>query len=227
MKKCLLFFGMSISLLPLHSQDISHPDIAFKSHQTLELLKISRTSASTTLVVRVTSLITNGSFCVDPATVISLPNGEKLLLENTVNIPNCPQQHHFLNPGESLTFSLQFPSLPETTQCIDVLEGCDQDCFSLIGVITDPLLNEQLNEAQKLSAAGDFQTALKKYMSLLGTLSGQHLSAETGIFSRIIQIYHEEGNTKKVKEWIDRLTSEKPPYYQQLVEDIKESGLLD
>jgi len=217
-----LFYACSLSGF---SQEIVHPNMAFKSHDTMDLLKIVGNRDNTTIVFRITSLIASGSFCVDPNTNIILPGGRKLSLEQAVNIPKCPDQHLFHAPGESLTFSLEFPPLPPGTLCIDIAEGCDDACFSLIGVVTDPELNNRLNQAHQAYATGKTDEALRSYIDILEQLSGKHLSIETGLYSYIIQIYHEKNDESSVKEWLDRLKNEKPPYHRRLLEDLEKAGI--
>ncbi len=227
MTKIILLALFCLGTLKGHTQEIQNPDFAFKSHETLDILKIVGTPSSTTLILKIASLIPDGSFCVDPNTSIILPGGRKLRLEKTVNIPNCPEEYVFQNPGESLTFSLRFPPLPAGTLCVDVVEGCNQNCFSIIGLVTDTTLNNELREAQADWMNGDKDNALKSYFDLLNQVSGKNLSVETGLFSRIIQILHQQNNDAKAGEWIRKLKSEKPPHYQQLLKDLKAAGIAE
>ncbi len=223
-KNTLIIF-LCLQTLAGFPQEIVNPDFTFKSHPTLKIMKIIRNEKGTYLLMRITSQKPEATFCVDPNTVILLADNTKLPLEETVNIPRCPEEHTFHKPGEALPFVLRFPSLPGGTLSVDVVENCEHDCLSIIGLITDPDLNTVLHTAHNAWATGDPEKALQSYQAVLQKIKGKNLSLETGLYSYIIQIWNEGGNNSMVKEWIRKLKSEKPPYYEKLVADLEKAGM--
>ncbi len=98
MRRILYLVVFCLVEFPAFTQEINDPDYTYKSHQTLEILKINLSPSSTTVVMRITSQVPDGRFCIDKRTTMTLPGGKALRLEKTVNLPDCPQQHIFINP---------------------------------------------------------------------------------------------------------------------------------
>jgi tetratricopeptide (TPR) repeat protein len=211
--------------LALSAQIISQPNYAFKSHETLELIKVEISAEYTKLSFEIINYIADGSFCVDKNTSIVLPSGVNLKLLKTENIPNCPESFNFIDYGQKLSFNLVFPPIPKNTVNIDIIENCADACFSMIGVIIDPNLNSDLNIAYNYFEKKNFLEAIRAYQEILGQVEGKGYAAESGIYYYLISSYDNLAEPAEVELWKEKLKKAAPPYYQKILEILKIQGV--
>ena len=86
-------------------------------------------------------------------------------------IPVCPESYKFKTIGEKLQFTLEFPALKPGCRWIDVVEECNDNCFSFYGVTLDSELNNRMNEAFVQSAKGEKVMAIKLLKNILENLT--------------------------------------------------------
>ena len=122
---------------PAHSQTIDKPNIALKSHETLEILKIEITSKATLIWLSVENRRDQGgNFCADKNISLIYPGGSRQKLTRANNIPVCPGSYIFKSIGEKLQFTLEFPPIMPGTKWMDLIEDCSENCFSFYGVMS-------------------------------------------------------------------------------------------
>jgi len=204
------------------SQVLLNPNYSFKTHETLNLERIELRAERTSLYFSITNLIEEGSFCVNKNTYLMLPSGEKIKLTAIAGIPQCPDNYSFLFKGESLKFQLDFPALKENPVCIDIIEDCQDACFSYIGVITDPELNREIEDAYNDLQNGFYEDAEIRYKSLIEKLEGKSLSIESGFYIYLIQSLKLAGKSEEALIWKEKLMTKKPPYFERALGAIVE-----
>src|SRR5512147_2810551 len=111
-------------------QTIDRPNSALKSHETLEIKKIVLSESGTDVYLKIENRISKGTFCADRNIYIVYPGGEKMHIIASDGIPVCPDTYSFKRVGEQLYFVLKFPPLEKGTGYINIIEECQDNCFS-------------------------------------------------------------------------------------------------
>ena len=62
------------------------------------------------------------------------PDGTRSLLVSSNGIPVCPDTYKFKSPGEQLDFVLTFPPLLKGISSVNLIEDCQDNCFSFLGL---------------------------------------------------------------------------------------------
>jgi len=135
MKSYLLLFCLSIfGIAKLNSQTIEKPNYGLKSHETLEINKVVTGPSGTTVYLSVVNKIDGGYFCADKNIYIMYPDGSKSKVVSSKGIPVCPASYKFKSIGEKLSFELTFAAIKQNTKWIDLVEDCNENCFSFYGI---------------------------------------------------------------------------------------------
>ena len=135
-------------------QEISRPNSAMKSPETLEITSIEFSGGKTIVNMTVENRIQGGYFCADRNIFIIDQSGNRLKLLKALNIPTCPKSYNFRSIGEKLSFSLEFPPLNPGTGWIDIVEECNDNCFWFYGITLDPQLNKRLDDVFAIASSG-------------------------------------------------------------------------
>ena len=220
-KKLLLFFVFLCAMVSLYPQAIENPNYGLKSHETLNIQSVMLTSNSTALFMAIENRSLDGTFCADKNIFIILPDGTRLKIEETDGIPKCPDSYVFKNFGEKLFFSLTFPALPKGTQWFDLLEDCNEACFSFNSIILDAEMNRKIDHAYALIESKNPEEACKEFEELLDNISDKRCSLTGAIYLNLIQLNRKMGNEKKSAEWLEALRKSDNPLKDKYLESLK------
>ena len=199
----LLLFGITVSF----SQTILIPNSALKSHETLDIKKIVISERKTEIYLEVENKITGGNFCADRNIFIIYPDGTRSLLNSSVGIPVCPDAYYFKTIGEKLSFVLTFSPIKKGTVSIDLIEECSDNCFSFYGIILDPGLNKQIDNAFEEAENDQPAKALVSFIKIAEEAGNRNKGAEGLLFLNIIKLAKETGNNVKAAEYYKKLES--------------------
>lgn len=213
-----LFLFFAVRVL---SQTIDHPNYGLKSHETLEILSIEVTGNSTTLFMEIENRSLDGSFCADKNIFLVLPDGKRVKITGTEGIPRCPTTYVFKSFGEKLNFSLTFPSLPDSIKWFDLIEDCNDACFSFNAVILDPLLNQKIDHAYAVAELGETEASCREFEELLLDFSGKNCSYEGAIYWNLVSLFRKSGNEIKAREWMDLLMNADIPLKEKYIENLQ------
>jgi len=218
MKKILILFGLTVCFSALFSQTIiEHPNFGTKTHPSLNINKIVLTENETIIYLTVENQIDGGWFCADQKLYI-LSSKEKLKLVKSEKIPVCPDRFNFTKIGERLDFTLYFPSIKKTEISIDIVEDCDNACFSFGGVFVSKQINDSINLAYKAYQTNTPVMALTIFKKLVEN----HPNYKYGIFIyNIIKIYSEQEEWNNAIIWYKKLLKSKYLDKQGLLESIR------
>ena len=227
MKKQLLFiFGLSVLIsLPGYSQTILKPNYGLKSHETLEIKKIECSSESVSVFLSIENRIQGGAFCADKNIYILYPDGEKSRLISSSGIPVCPDSYKFKTIGEKLDFILVFPPLKTGTEWIDLVEDCNENCFSFYGVTLDQALNQRLDEVFAKASEGTSADNIILFRSILDSISGQNHGIEGSLYINIIEAAREESDYVNARLWYKRLASSNAPRLKDYIRYLNDRGI--
>ena len=198
---CWFLFLTSISA---SGQTIQSPNYGLKSHETLELKKLVRNDTSTILYLTITNKIASGSFCADKNIYLQLPLGKKIWLQKSSGIPVCPETYQFKYIGEELPFQLIFPPLQEDIHWFDLVEQCDNSCFSILGIVSNEKLNKQLEEGYNNLDKGKYSEAANIFEALAEKFDNSALAGS--IYYNLIYIYNKMNDPDHQNYWYDKLS---------------------
>jgi len=227
MKKRLInLFGLSLLIsVSGYSQTVIKPNYGLKSHETLEIKKIECDSESTSVFLSIENKIQGGAFCADKNIYILYPDGTKSRLLSSNGIPVCPESYKFKTIGEKLDFILVFPPLKAGTEWIDLVEDCDENCFSFYGITLDNDLNSKINDSFGLAEGGETSKALIGFIDLIGTIDNKNTGIEGLIYISIIKIADEAGSEEVASEWTERMRSSGAPRLQLYIRNLESQGI--
>lgn len=207
------------------SQEISFPNSAMKSHETLEISSIELIKGRTIISMVVENRIQGGNFCADRNIFIIDQAGNSLKLIRSVNIPACPQTHNFRSIGEKLSFSLEFPPLSPETTWIDVVEECTDNCFWFYGVTLDNQLNKRLNQAFADASEGKPEDNIVLFRRILEDIDTRNPGIEGLLYINIINSAIEAGDKAEASVWYRRLLSSGAPRVNYYVKYLNDRGI--
>jgi hypothetical protein len=217
----LLFSGVAASF----SQSFIEPNVALKSHETLDIMKIMISNDKTEVYLKVENRITGGNFCADKKIWLVTPDGQKSLLVSSNGIPVCPDTYKFSSQGEQLDFVLTFPPLKQGVESVNLIEDCQQNCFSFYGVILDNSLNEKIDNAFALAENNEPARALVSFTKIAEENADRNKGADGLLYLSIIKLYKSSGNAVKAAEWYKKLESSGLPETALYLKHLNAQGI--
>jgi hypothetical protein len=217
----LLFSGY----ISLFSQTFVAPNSALKSHETLDIVKIVMSEEKTEIFLRVENRITGGNFCADKNIYIVYPDGTKSLLIASNGIPVCPDTYKFKLPGEKLDFILTFPAVNKRTVSVNLIEDCQQNCFSFYGIILDNNLNKKIDDAFAMVENSEPAKALVTFTNIAGETGNNNPGAAGLLYMNIVKLYKETGNYVKASEWYKKLEASGLPETALYIKHLNSQGI--
>lgn len=224
-RKCQIFLMMIFCSTGAYSQIILQPNYALKSHETLEIVRIEITPSGTIISCSIENRLEGGQFCADRNIVITTPDLQRIRLVSAYGIPVCPDAYKFKSPGEKLDFTLTFPPLKEGTGWIDLIEDCQDNCFSFYGVTLDNDLNDRINEAVALAENGETGKSIDQYRKILADLEGSNHGMEGAIYVEIIMLLNKTGNKEEARKWFGKLVSSNVMGKERFIGNLKSRGI--
>jgi len=207
------------------SQSFLSPNVALKSHETLDIIKVMLTKEKTEIFLKVENRITGGNFCADRNIFIVFPDGTKSLLVASNGIPVCPDTYKFSAPGEHLDFVLTFPPLEKVTGSVNLIEDCQDNCFSFYGIILDSNLNKEINDAFVLAENEEPARALVSFIKIAEETGDKNQGAAGILYMNIIKLSKLTGNYVKAVEWYKKLESSGLPEAPLYIKHLNAQGI--
>lgn len=206
--------------LVLFSQQIVSPNFALASHP-MKINKIELTDNQTIIELTIENQTDNGNFCADKNIYIQdLGNKKKYQLIKSTGIPVCPDHYNFNFVGESLTFKLYFPKINTSTKFINLIENCNQYCFSIKGIILDEEMNKSIDLGYDYYAQGKLDFALQAFKQAIE----EQTNYPFGIFHlNMIQIFVEKNDFVNAKKWYNKILTSDFQDKNEVLERLKTS----
>ena len=211
--------------VPAFPQSFISPNVAMKSHPTLEIMKVELSAGKTEVYMKIENRITGGYFCADRNIYIVYPDGTRDHLVSSSGIPVCPDTYKFKSIGEQLDFVLTFPPLREGAGSVNLIEDCEQNCFSFYGVVLDSSLNRKLDDAFLLAENNEPSKALVSLVAIAGETGNSNPGAAGLLFMNIIQLYKSTGNSVKAGDWYRKLQSSGLPETAVYIKHLNSLGI--
>ncbi len=217
---------LTIGVSQLYSQTFERPNAGLKSHETLNILKIVATPDNTVIYLSVENRRSSGgAFCADRNIYIIYPNGTRIKLIKASGIPQCPDSYEFKKVGEKLDFSLTFPPLEPGTEWINIIEDCNDNCFTFYGVLLDNDLNGQIDEAVLKVDKGEIDTAIGLYKNIIDSTDSSGNGISGSLYSDLISLLIRKGYTAQAQDYYKRLASSNFPQRELYIRNLSSRGI--
>jgi hypothetical protein len=197
------------------AQTIFEPHYALKTPVTLNIISLEMTTRATVINLSVENRVEGGYFCADENSFLVTPGGIRLKLTGTTGIPACPELYRFASVGEVLYFTLRFPPLPANTTWFDLVEECGENCFSVLGIATEPALNEKMNECFRTVDSGDNKRAIALFEEILPRLERENHALTGSVYLTIITL-SEESDPELAARYRKKLSSSSVPHKEKM-----------
>lgn len=224
MKNIFLTFVSVIISVTLVSQNITKPNFAIATHPiVIDNIHISDSLIDITLTIQ--NQIEGGEFCANEVMyLLEFKNETKTYLTKASGIPVCPATHKFETIGEKLTFKLEFMAFDEIPKYINIVEDCDENCFSIYGVIIDEKMNEDINQAFGFFKSDNLDFAL----SLFRTAARENPDYPFAmLYGNIIEIYALKEDYEKASQWFKFLNASQFVDKEYVMEQISQKDFYD
>ena len=195
MKKITLLIISLVLTACLFGQVITKPNFALATHP-IVVDNVNFSDSLITITLTIQNKIKGGEFCANEIMyLLELKNKSKAYLLRSAGIPTCPETHIFEAPGEKLTFQLEFTAFDEIPpKYINIVEDCEDNCFSIYGVILDEKMNEDINQAFGYFKSGNLDFALASFRTAARENPGYPFAI---LYGNIIEIYALQENYRK------------------------------
>lgn len=207
------------------SQSYDAPNYALRSHETLEITKVDMTAEKTVVYLVVENRISGGTFCADKNIFIIYPDGTRLKMINSSGIPECPDTYKFKAIGEKLRFILTFPPLNPGTKWIDLIEDCNNNCFSFYGITLDIDLNKRLDEAFSFADKGADYKAISLLKVILESVDNENLGIEGALYTDIIALMLKTGDREGAEVLYRKMLTSKAPRLDLYIKNLNSRGI--
>ncbi len=197
-----LVFVLIVSVIPLFGQTIKMPNFAVATHPFL-VNEVTYQKDGFMIELTIENQSPSGYFCASKH--IYLQNNrskKKIFMTRSENIPVCPSVYRFKWQGEKLTFKLFFPKLDTTIRYVDVIESCNNHCFSIFGLILDPEMNTAINQGYNAFDNGDFQNAYEYFKKAIDKNPAYPYGF---LYANIIKVLAAQKKFAVAKSWYKKL----------------------
>jgi hypothetical protein len=216
----LFFAGVSA-----FSQTFLVPNVALKSHETLDIMKVATSNERTDIFLKVENRIKGGNFCADKNIYLVYPDGTRSLMTGSNGIPVCPDTYKFRSPGEHLDFVLTFPPIRKGTGAVNLIEDCEQSCFSFYGIILDNTLNKNIDDAFTRAENDEPAQALVSFTRIAEQKGDQNSGAAGLLYLNIVKLSKATGNSVKAAEWYKKLETSGLPETALYIKHLNSLGI--
>ena len=217
----IMVFGVTTTF----SQSFPVPNVALKSHETLIIRKFVISEEKTEIFLRVENRISGGNFCADRNIFVVYPDGTRILLVSSKGIPVCPDTYKFKSPGEQLDFVLTFPPLQKGTGSVNIIEDCQDNCFSFYGIVLDSDLNKKIDDAFSLAENDEPAKAMVSLIRIAEETGSKNQGAAGLLYMNIVKLSKETGNYVKAAEWYKKLESSGLPETAFYIKHLNSQGI--
>ena len=217
MKKNTLLIFILLGCFVIQAQEINKPNFAVASHP-MTVDNISITSNQLIIDFTIENKVNGGNFCVDKNTHIENVLGkQKFLMMDSRNIPICPDSYNFKWIGEKLKFQLIFQKPSENIKYLNIIENCNENCFSILGLILNTEMNQQIDHAFELFDKGDYKSSSTTLVKIINEYSDYPFGF---LYLNLIQVLIIQEDFEKAKEYYNTVVNsayyDKPYVLEQL-----------
>ncbi|MCB8964985.1 MAG: hypothetical protein H6536_08110 [Bacteroidales bacterium] len=227
-----LFFLLVLLLafaVSAHCQvKVVSPFAAEQSHLELNIDTITFFDDSTVFRLTVENKLDKGGwFCADRSIYVEIPGtGARFYLQKSRSIPTCPNAHSFSRKGERLSFALVFAALPKNLRTINLVEDCNNACFSFKGVILDAKLNADIrtyNQGMEHYTGNRLPDAIACFTKVVTSIPANPIHVYGYSFYHLVVIHQNLKDSARADYWLKRLEQSELPDKQYFIDAVRKN----
>jgi hypothetical protein len=210
---------------------IEKPNAAEQSQPELKILSIVFHRDSTVVNLSIENkLAAGGWYCADKKIYIEDPKSRyRYFLIKTRGIPTCPAVHNFTRAGEILNFTLTFTPIKSIPKLVNLIEDCNQSCFSFKGIILDKNLNDDINtytSGVEHYAANRTKEAIECFMKVVEEIPEFPTHVYGYSYFNLIRIFHDKGDEATKQFWLEQMERSTLPDKKYFIEALQKEGVI-
>lgn len=223
MKNLVLLCLTLFLAINIQSQEIKNPNFAVVSHPMI-VDQISYTDENLIIQLTIENKIIGGSFCADKDIYVQDVLKElKLPLLYSENIPTCPQTYNFRWIGEKLTFQLYFPKPTYQIKYLNIIENCDDNCFSIYGLILDAEMNKLVDQAFSFFDERNYDSSKETLIKLITDYPDYPFG---NLYLNLIQVLLIQDNIADAKSYYQQLSDSNFHDKKFILDQLKDEAQL-
>lgn len=198
--------------------ELSHPEL------TIEQIAIYPDSTVVSLAV-VNNADSNGWFCADRNIYIENPNTrQRFYRVGSRGIPTCPDTFNFTRKGETLSFTLVFPPIPQNLNSINLIEDCNKACFFFKGVILSNKLNSDIrlfNQGMEYYTKNIISEAIECFSKVVENIPANPTHVYGYAYYHLVMIYNSKNDKLTARFWLNQLKTSALPNKNYFIRMVK------
>jgi len=198
----LLLASMFSSLIGLGQNHAESLNFAVATHP-IVVKAIHRYADSLVMELSIENQSPTGYFCINKNVFMQdLKRGKDIPIIRSEGIPVCPDNYHFRWVGEKLNFKLVFPETDTSIHFVNLIEACNNHCFSIYGLILNRKMNEEINLGYDSFSHGNLNFALKSFENVIKENPAYPFGF---LYAHIIKILLQQKKYEEAKTWYQKL----------------------
>ena len=208
----------------LKGQEVIKPNYGLKNPETVEVIRVRLSDTRTLVDMSIQNQVRDGYFCIDKNTFIEVIDGTRLKLEEVNGLPLCPEIHEFKSVGEKVYFTLVFDELPENTGWFDIVEYCDENCFSVLGLNLDKEINKNINAAFSAMDRLEPEKAIEIFRNILPSLKSSGHGITGSIYLNLVELLAANNLDDELRQLVSGFKESNIPHKQRYLEILNNLG---
>jgi len=202
----------------MHAQEIVQPNYGLKNPETIEVIRVRITGTQTLLDMSIQNQVRGGYFCIDENTYLEYGNGMKLKMKNVSGLPLCPDSYEFSSIGEKVYFTLAFDKLPDGIDWFDIVEYCDDNCFSVLALNLDEDINLKINTAFNAMDRLEPEIAIEIFRNMLPSLKSSVHGLTGSVYLNLVELLAANNLDDELRQLVSDFKASTMPHKQRYLE---------
>jgi len=207
-----------LSCTLMHAQEIVQPNYGLKNPETIEVIRVRITGTQTLLDMSIQNQVRGGYFCIDENTYLEYGNGMKLKMKSVSGLPLCPDSYEFSSIGEKVYFTLAFDKLPDGIDWFDIVEYCDDNCFSVLALNLDEDINLKINTAFNAMDRLEPEIAIEIFRNMLPSLKSSVHGLTGSVYLNLVELLAANNLDDELRQLVSDFKASTMPHKQRYLE---------
>ncbi len=208
----------------LNGQQVIKPNYGLKNPEPIEVIRVRLNGTQTMVDMSIQNQVRNGYFCIDENTFIEISEGSRLKLKEVNGLPLCPEIYEFSSVGEKVYFTLVFAELPESTSWFDIVEYCEENCFSVLALNLDEDINEKINKAFNALDRFDPEEAIRIFRDMLPGMQASGHGLTGSVYLNLVELLAANNRDDEVRRLVSEFKSSPMPHKESYQEILTTMG---
>lgn len=213
-----------LSCTLMHAQEIVQPNYGLKNPETIEVIRVRIAGTQTLVDMSIQNQVRGGYFCIDENTYLEYGNGMKLKMKSVSGLPLCPDSYEFSSIGEKVYFTLAFDKLPDGIDWFDIVEYCDDNCFSVLALNLDENINDKINTAFNAMDRLEPEIAIEIFRNMLPLLQSSGHGLAGSVYLNLVELLAANNLDDELRQLVSDFKASTMPHKQRYQDILTNLG---